>query len=511
MALSATVCYVLHAMIHFWNVYEVPAFESGRISPVRPRMSSGPPLSDSVDRSRQVAATATANNSSSTTNSIAVSSRIRSSSVQIFSSNAISSNTSANSAGTLGDSSRRPRSNSSNNGKLPPEFLAAVPHTPLAAAASNPLSTQLLQQAFVQSQQQQMARQRQLSNIHQFPLNKFPLQSCDISPLQPKRQRSYTDPSLDDFSAANTVLSMLSKFSPSQLPSTSENREKEKRKISSDEQRNDTGDSYFEEKNPDSDLSASALFFEETDKKFFVLSNTRPRKNSAPTPPRQAADDTTATSNFKSDRLLRFYPQSNNRSSQFARKEELSGICSNLEAAQTNTPARRGRADSMSSNNSSGSQNKKKVSANIYETVEARRLRLDRNFRIDQEELEQEQWGSEEIVDSIVYDLQSPGDQVSINDSGLINNCNIQTSASSNDGDDFTYIFYDEDEASSPKISSTASSASKDLKSTQFNETAISESTAERKRGASASDAVPSPSNVRRKFSIFGNDLDEDD
>lgn len=43
LALFATVCFVLHAMIHFWNVYEVPAFEAGRISPVRPRMGGAAP------------------------------------------------------------------------------------------------------------------------------------------------------------------------------------------------------------------------------------------------------------------------------------------------------------------------------------------------------------------------------------------------------------------------------------------------------------------------------------
>lgn len=518
-ALSATVCYVLHAMIHFWNVYEVPAFESGRISPVRPRMSSGPPPSDPGDRREPVAATAATNNASSTSNSSAVSAR-RGSASQQQQTDTGSSSTIASPARTLGDPSRRPRSNSSNNGNMPAEFLAAVPHTPLAAATSNPLSTQQLQQAFVQSQQQQIERQRQHFNAQQFPLNKFPSKPFDISPLQPKRQRSYTDPSLEECSAANSVLSMLSKLNPSQLLSSSE-KDKERRKESSDEQRKLSGDSYTEEENPDSELSASALLSEESEKKFFVLSNTRPRKNSAPTPPPQAKDespeDKSTASNWKSDRLLRFYPQSNNRGSQLARKEESSALTSNLVAAQTNTSARRGRADSMGSNSSTGSQNKNRVSANIYETVEARRRRLDRNTRIDQEELEQEQWGVEDMVDSIGYDQHSHGYQApsTSKDSvlyiagiaGSVGNSKIQMSSSSNDGDDFAYNFYDEDESKS----NSSSTPSKFLKFPPLSEKTISKPAAERTRSASASDAIPSSNNATHKFSIFGNDFNEDD
>lgn len=518
-ALSATACYVVHAMIHFWNVYEVPAFESGRINPVRPRMSGAAPApAAALDADAAAAARATRSGGAAAGGAVAT--------VAAAGTPATGAASAAHGGSATEATGRRRRANSHasplhvHGGRsigagaslLPGEFLAPIPSASLA------MSAQQLQHALLQTQQ--LKHHSGPPPLQQSLL----LQTQTDAAASGRRPRAMTDPSLDDSlspasggaasstaSAAQTVASLFNGSQSGRVDVAS-------RSVSDDR-------GYRDERGPDAELSAAAAPVADGPTLSFM---TRPRKNSAPTPGRPPQDahlqpPTTAP------RPAAFPP--------------LAG--SSPDALGT----RRGRADSVSSVSSSGSgTGGGKVPANIFEPLEARRLRLARNQTLgppvdrpqalggaaeaasadaaprprtwQEEEEEEEPRGTSALL--MMSSIESVLSMSSIappppprqtartaatGPAAAAAASSSRDDAADEDADDDEVVgnFYDDARSPSPRVSAAKRAA--------FATPASSTTT--RTRSASASDAFYSATATtasgKPRFSIFGNDFNEDE
>lgn len=518
-ALSATACYVVHAMIHFWNVYEVPAFESGRINPVRPRMSGAAPApAAALDADAAGAARATRSGGAVAGGAVAT--------VAAVGTPATGAASAAHGGSATEATGRRRRANSHasplhvHGGRsigagaslLPGEFLAPIPSASLA------MSAQQLQHALLQTQQ--LKHHSGPPPLQQSLL----LQTQTDAAASGRRPRAMTDPSLDDSlspasggaasstaSAAQTVASLFNGSQSGRVDVAS-------RSVSDDR-------GYRDERGPDAELSAAAAPVADGPTLSFM---TRPRKNSAPTPGRPPQDAHLQP------------PPTAPRPAAFP---PLAG--SSPDALGT----RRGRADSVSSVSSSGSgTGGGKVPANIFEPLEARRLRLARNQTLgppvdrpqalggaaeaasadaaprprtwQEEEEEEEPRGTSALL--MMSSIESVLSMSSIappppprqtartaatGPAAAAAASSSRDDAADEDADDDEVVgnFYDDARSPSPRVSAAKRAA--------FATPASSTTT--RTRSASASDAFYSATATtasgKPRFSIFGNDFNEDE
>lgn len=518
-ALSATACYVVHAMIHFWNVYEVPAFESGRINPVRPRMSGAAPApAAALDADAAGAARATRSGGAVAGGAVAT--------VAAVGTPATGAASAAHGGSATEATGRRRRANSHasplhvHGGRsigagaslLPGEFLAPIPSASLA------MSAQQLQHALLQTQQ--LKHHSGPPPLQQSLL----LQTQTDAAASGRRPRAMTDPSLDDSlspasggaasstaSAAQTVASLFNGSQSGRVDVAS-------RSVSVDR-------GYRDERGPDAELSAAAAPVADGPTLSFM---TRPRKNSAPTPGRPPQDAHLQP------------PPTAPRPAAFP---PLAG--SSPDALGT----RRGRADSVSSVSSSGSgTGGGKVPANIFEPLEARRLRLARNQTLgppvdrpqalggaaeaasadaaprprtwQEEEEEEEPRGTSALL--MMSSIESVLSMSSIappppprqtartaatGPAAAAAASSSRDDAADEDADDDEVVgnFYDDARSPSPRVSAAKRAA--------FATPASSTTT--RTRSASASDAFYSATATtasgKPRFSIFGNDFNEDE
>lgn len=508
-------------MIHFWNVYEVPAFESGRINPVRPRMSGAAPAPAAaldIDASGAARAARTGSAAAGATGATAAAAGTP----------ATGGASSAHGGAAAEATGRRRRANShasplhAHGGRsmgagaslLPGEFLAPIPSASLA------MSAQQLQHALLQTQQ--LKHHSGPPPLQQSLL----LQTLTTAEAPGRRPRAMTDPSLEDGLSPASGGAASSTASAAQIVASLFNSPRVD--VASRSVSDERG--YRDERAPDSELSAAAAPVADGPTLSFM---TRPRKNSAPTPGRPPQDAHLQAAST-APRPAAFPPLA-------ANSPDVLG-------------ARRSRADSVSSVSSTGSgtSGAGKVPANIFEPLEARRLRLARNQTLDhppadpptrpqalgeaaeaastdaaprartwqEEEEEEETRGTSALL--MMSSIESVLSMSSIappppprqatrfvaTGSAAASSSSRDDAADEAEADDDEVVgnFYDDARSPSPRASAAKRAAFA---------TPASATTTTRTRSASASDAFYSTTATtasgKPRFSIFGNAFNEDE